>query len=253
MANDPLLLQAALNGNRDHAAVPHTPEELARDARVVVDAGARSLHLHPYDEQGRETLAAKPCAAALRAVRAACPAVPLSLTTSASVEPDPDRRSALIAAWTELPDLVTANMGEAGILDLCDLLIERGIGIEAGLLSLHDARVFVASGLAPRCVRAMVEPLNADPDDAVALAEAIEQALTDGAVQLEQVHHGDGIASWAVNRRALARGHGIRTGLEDTPFLPDGRIASGNGELVTAAVLLMKQSSRTQQSCESIK
>ncbi len=253
MANDPLLLQAALNGNRDHPAVPRTAEELARDAHVVVEAGARSLHLHAYDEQGRETLAAKPCAAALRAVRAACPAVPLSLTTSASVEPDPDRRRALIAAWTELPDLVTANMGEAGILDLCDLLIERGIGIEAGLLSLHDARVFVASGLAPRCVRAMVEPLNADPDDAVALAEAIEQALTDGAVQLEQVHHGDGIASWAVNRRALARGHGIRTGLEDTPFLPDGRIASGNGELVTAAVLLMKQSSRTQQSCESIK
>jgi uncharacterized protein (DUF849 family) len=245
MANDHILLQAALNGNRDHPALPRTPEELARDARVVVDAGARSLHLHAYDEQGRETLAAAHCAAALRAVRAMCPRVPLSLTTSASVEPDPDRRRALIAAWTELPDLVSANMGEAGILELCDLLIQRGIGIEAGLLSLEDARAFVASGIAPRCVRALVEPLNADPSDAVALAEAIEQALADGAVQLEQVHHGDGIASWAVNRRALARGHGIRTGLEDTPVLPDGRLASGNGELIAAAVLLLKESSRT--------
>jgi uncharacterized protein (DUF849 family) len=248
MTNGSLLLQAALNSNRDHPAVPRTPEQLARDARVVVDAGARSLHLHPYDEQGRETLAATACAAALPAVRAACPGLPLSLTTSASVEPDPDRRRARIAAWTELPELVTANMGEAGILDLCDLLIERGIGIEAGLLSLDDARVFVASGLAPRCVRALVEPLNAEPDDAVALAEAIEQALADGAVQLEQVHHGDGIASWAVNRRAVARGHGIRTGLEDTPVLPDGRIASGNGELVAAAVLLLKQSPRAAES-----
>jgi len=253
MANDHILLQAALNGNRDHPAVPRTPEELARDARVVVDAGARSLHLHPYDEQGRETLAAKACAAALRAVRAACPGVPLSLTTSAGVEPDPDRRRARIAAWTELPDLVTANMGEEGILELCELLIERGIGIEAGLLSLNDARVFVASGLAPRCVRAMIEPLNPDPHDAIALAEAIEQALADGAVQLEQVHHGDGIASWAVNRRAVARGHGIRTGLEDTPVLPDGRTASGNGELVAAAVFLIKESSRTQESRESAK
>jgi uncharacterized protein (DUF849 family) len=253
MANDDILLQAALNGNRDHPAVPRTPEELARDARVVVEAGAHSLHLHAYDGQGRETLAANHCAAALRAVRAACPGVPLSLTTSASVEPDPDRRRALIAAWTELPDLVTANMGEAGILELCDLLIERGIGIEAGLLTLDDARVFVASGIAPRCVRVLVEPLNPDPHDAVALAEAIEQALADGAVQLEQVHHGDGIASWAVNRRALARGHGIRTGLEDTPVLPDGRRASGNGELIAAAVLLLKQSSRTQQSRESTK
>jgi hypothetical protein len=26
------------------------------------------------------------------------------------------------------------------------------------------------------------------------------------------VHHGDGIASWAVNQRAIHRGHGIRTG-----------------------------------------
>ncbi len=239
MAIGKVLLQAALNGNREHPALPRTPEELAADARVAVNAGARSLHLHPYDAQGRETLAAEPCAAALRAVRAVCPGVPISLTTSADVEPDPKQRRLLVASWTELPDLVTANMGEEGILELCELLLERGIGIEAGLLSLADARVFVKSGIAPRCVRAMVEPLDPEPDDALAHAEAIEQALAAGGVRLEQVHHGDGIASWAVNRRAVARGHGIRTGLEDTPVLPDGRMASGNGELVAAAALLL--------------
>ncbi len=241
MANTHPFVQAALNGNRDHPAVPRMPKELAAEARAAVDAGARSLHLHAYDEHGRETLAARPCAAALRTVRAACPGVPISLTTSASVEPDPEKRRKLIAAWTELPDLVSANMGEQGILELCELLVERGIGIEAGLLSLDDVRVFVESGIAPRCVRALVEPLNPDPDDALALAEAIEQALADGGVQIEQVHHGDGIASWAVNRRAVARGHSIRTGLEDTPVLPDGRMTSGNGELVAAAVRLLEQ------------
>ena len=45
---------------------------------------------------------------------------------------------------TELPELVTANQGEDGILDLCDLLLARGIGIEAGLLSLDDAHAFVS-------------------------------------------------------------------------------------------------------------
>ena len=144
-----------------------------------------------------------------------------------------------IVTQREMPDLVTANMGEEGILELCELLLERGIGIEAGLLSLADARVFVQSGVAPSCVRAMVEPLNPEPSDALAHAEAIERELAAGGVQLEQVHHGDGIASWAVNRRAAARGHGIRTGLEDTPVLPDGRLASGNGELIAAAVLLL--------------
>jgi uncharacterized protein (DUF849 family) len=124
---------------------------------------------------------------------------------------------------------------------LCELLVARGIGIEAGLLSLADAHGFVASGIAPWCARAMVEPLDPDPEDAVAHAQAIEQALAEGRVGLEQVHHGDGIASWAVNRRAAARGHGIRTGLEDTPLLPDGRTASGNGELIAAAAALLTQ------------
>jgi uncharacterized protein (DUF849 family) len=233
------LLQAALNGDREHPATPWTPDELAAEARAAVEAGAQSLHLHPFDESGRETLDAEPCAAALRAVRAACPGVPLSLSTSAAIEPDPERRHALVATWTELPDLVTANQGEPGILPLCELLIERQIGIEAGLLSLADAHAFVSSGIASRCVRAMVEPLDADPEDAVAHAAAMEDALAAGGVHLEQVHHGDGIASWAVNRRAAALGHGIRTGLEDTPVLPDGRTASGNGELVAAAAALL--------------
>lgn len=239
MPNSGTLLQAALNGSREHPAVPHTPEELAVEARAAVTAGAESLHLHPYDENGRQTLAAEPCAEALRAIRDACPEVPISLSTSAGIEPDPERRYELIAAWTELPDLVTANQGEKGIHGLCELLVERGIGIEAGLLSLDDAHAFVKSGVAPRCERVMVEPLDPDPDDAVAHAESIEQTIDDGGIQLEQVHHGDGIASWAVNRRAVARGHGIRTGLEDTTVLPDGRPAANNGELVAAAASLL--------------
>jgi uncharacterized protein (DUF849 family) len=233
------MLQAALNGARDHPALPRTPAELAAEARAAVEAGALVLHLHPYDDDGRQTLEAEPCAAALRAVRSACPGTPVSLSTSAEIEPDPARRHALVAAWTELPELVTANQGEQRIGELCELLFERGIGVEAGLLSLDDARAFIASGLAPRCTRVMVEPLDASPEDATAHAAAMETALAEAGVQLEQVHHGDGIASWAVNRRALARGHGIRTGLEDTSVLPDGRLAAGNGELVAAAAALV--------------
>ena len=108
-----------------------------------------------------------------------------------------------------------------------------------GLLSLDDARGFVATDIATRFVRAMVEPLDADLDTAVAHAEAIERALADGGIAVEQVHHGDGIVSWAVNRRANPRGHGIRTGLEDPPVLPDGRIAAGNGDLVAATAAML--------------
>ena len=221
--------------------MPRTPDELAREGRAAVDAGARVLHLHPYDADGRETFAAEPCAAAIQAVRAVCPGIPISLSTSADIEADPERRRALVAGWTELPELVTANQGEPGILDLCALLVERGIGIEAGLLSVADAHAFAASGIAAQCARAMVEPLGEDPDTALAEAEAIEDVLDAAGIPLEQVHHGDGLSSWAVNRRGAARGHGIRTGLEDTPVLPDGSPASGNGELVAAAAAILAE------------
>ena len=85
----------------------------------------------------------------------------------------------------------------------------------------------------------MVEPLDADPAVAVAHPAAIERLVTGAGIALEQVHHGDHFASWAVNRRAIPLGHGIRTGLEDTPVLPDGRQALDNADLVAAAVAML--------------
>ena len=235
-----LLLEAALNGARVHPHTPRTPEELAATARACVAAGTRVLHLHPYDAAGRETLAAEPCAAALHAVQVACPGIPISLSTSAAIESDPRRRE-LVAAWMLLPELVTANQGEAGIHELCDDVIARGVGIEAGLLSRADADTFVRSGLAPRCVRVLIEPLDPDPAEAVAHAKAMEEVLQRAGSALPQVHHGDGIASWAVNARALRCGHGMRTGLEDTPVLPNGQPAPDNAALVRTAAAMMAE------------
>ncbi|MGH2826205.1 MAG: 3-keto-5-aminohexanoate cleavage protein [Actinomycetota bacterium] len=237
------LIQVALNGARsdtEHPAIPRTPYELARQARAAVDAGAQVVHLHAYDD-GVETLAAAPCAAALRAVRAACAGVPISLTTSADIAPDPTRRLELVAAWTELPDLVTANQGEEGILELCEHLMARGVGMEAGLLTLADAETFVRTGIADRCVRALIEPLDGEPREAVAHAAAMEDLLVSAGIQLEQVHHGDGVASWAVNMQAAKRGHGIRTGLEDTTVMPDGQRATDNAALVRHASEIMQK------------
>lgn len=236
------LLEAAINGSRAHPRVPRTPVELASDARACVQAGAGVVHLHVFDEAGNETFAAEPTAAALLAVRAACPGISLSLSTWAEIEPDPERRRALIRGWTVLPDLVTANQGEEGIGDLCRDLLARGVGIEAGVLALADAEAFVRSGLAGHCVRVLLEPLDADPAAAVEHAAAMEEVLVRAGITLEQVHHGDGIASWAVNERALRRGHGIRTGLEDSPVLPDGSPAPDNAALVRAAATLIARS-----------
>src|SRR5262249_15821718 len=122
----PPLLAVALNGSRRHARAPRTLRDLAAEARSSVASGARLLHIHVFAEDGRETLAGEPCAAALRALRDACPGIPVSLTTSAEIEPDPARRIELVSGWTVLPDLVTANQGEVGVADLCLHLIRRG-------------------------------------------------------------------------------------------------------------------------------
>ncbi|HSS97811.1 MAG TPA: 3-keto-5-aminohexanoate cleavage protein, partial [Terriglobales bacterium] len=170
-----------------------------------------------------------------------CPGIPLSLTTSAAIVNNPKERLRTVAAWTEMPDLITANQGEPGIIELCELLLSKGVGIEAGLLSTDDARAFVNSGLAGRCSRVLIEPLDPDIDAAVHHAAQMEEMITSAGIKLEQVHHGYGIACWAVNRRALERRHGIRTGFEDITLLPNGEPARDNADLVTAAVRLIRE------------
>jgi uncharacterized protein (DUF849 family) len=231
----PIFIQAALNGDSGHPATPRTPEAIAEAARAAAQAGADSVHIHAFDQTGRETLDGTACGRVLEAVRRLCPALPVSLTTSAAIVEDPARRLELVRGWTALPDLVSANQGEPGIVPLCELLLSRGVEIEAGLLTIGDARAFVASGIARQCRRVLIEPLELDAATALANAAAIEEIVSAAGITLEQVHHGYGMACWAVNRRALDRGHGIRTGLEDVTQLPDGRQARDNAELVVAA------------------
>ena len=232
-------LQVALNGDRDHPAAPRTPDAIAADAVAAVAAGAQSVHVHAYDETGRETLAGGPCGSVVAAIRTRCPGIPISLTTSATILPHPAERMAAIRDWQIFPDLITANQGEAGIVELSEWLIDRGVGIEAGLLSPGDARAFVASRLRDRCRRILIEPLDPDPSRALADAAEMEAILAVAGVAAPQVHHGFDGSCWAVNRRALARRHGIRTGLEDVTTLPDGSDATDNAALVAAAFALI--------------
>jgi len=239
-----VFLQAALNGDRIHPASPRHPAAIAEAARAAVNAGAHSVHVHAFDDAGRETLDGAACARVLRALRSLCPETAISLTTSAAIVRDPEERFRIVEAWEEMPDLVTANQGEKEIRELCELLLSRGVEIEAGLLSTEDAHAFVFSGLASRCRRVLIEPLDDDPRVALEHAGKMEDIVMSAGITIEQVHHGYGMACWAVNQRALERGHGIRTGLEDITLLPDGKPALDNADLVVAAVHLIRTHAR---------
>lgn len=235
------LIKACLNGlttRAQHPEVPISPEEIARAATGAVAAGAGALHVHARRPDGAQTLEPAVCDAVVAAVRRVCPGVPIGLSTIAAAEPDPARRAALVARWEVAPDFVSVNIREDGVPDLCRVLLHAGIGIEAGLWSVDDANLFLAGGLPPLCLRILIEPTAGDAAEAAAVARAVSARLRDAGVTLRQVHHGTGPATWAVLREAIAQGHDIRIGLEDTTSGPDGEPVRDNAELVALAVRL---------------
>src|SRR3954451_21910978 len=166
------LIQVCSNGDRprgSHPAVPITPDELAADAAACVRAGAAAFHIHPRDAEGLETLEAEPTAAALQAVRAAVPGVPVGGTTMIGIAgDDPERRLALVRGGTGKPDFVSLNMEEPGADELARLLLCIGGGGGAGVVCVEDAEALAASSFRDSLVRVLVEVADADPAVAVA-------------------------------------------------------------------------------------
>lgn len=241
------LLQACLNGGRrpgEHPRVPVLADELAAEAAAAWMAGAHSVHVHPRDSDGRQTLSPGMCAEAIAAIRAASPTVEVSLSTGEFIDPDVEARVACIHAWTVLPDVASVNFGEAGCERVSLALHQRGVAVEAGVASVSDAVRLLDSGELRHCERILVEVPDADPQEAVAHAARIDAVLQEAMVMLPRLHHGDGRATWAVLVAAARAGHHIRIGLEDTLELPDGRIAAGNEAMVRAASELQRRAAR---------
>ncbi len=231
-----MLLQAALNGpwtKAHHPAVPMSAEELARDAIACVAAGAGAVHLHPRDRHGDERLDAEVVDHVVRTVRDAC-GVPVGVSTGAWIEPDLERRTELIRAWTA-PDYASVNVSEPGAIDVIGALLDAGVGIEAGVWSVEDARRLADWGLAGPIARILVEPVDVNASEAVAFVEAIHGALDGAGLDAPRLQHGDGEATWVLLDDAVRRGLDTRVGLEDTRHEADGGRTASNEALVRSA------------------
>jgi uncharacterized protein (DUF849 family) len=229
-----MAVKACLNGGTtrdEHPAVPLTPEELAADAIAVRAAGAFAVHLHPRRRDGSQTLDAKVCDAAVRAIRAAARGLPIGLSTSAAIDPDPFGRAAALSTWRQPPDFISVNIWEPGWAGIARAARHAGIAVEAGLAKPADADELSASPFAHQVIRALVE-VEGGADDAAAVAERIPKGVP-------QLWHGFGAQTWDVISAAGTAGVDVRIGLEDVLTLPDGRVAKDNAELVAAAVALI--------------
>ncbi len=238
-----MLLKACINGARDpheHPALPVTAEAMAEASARCLLAGADAVHLHVRGPDHAESLRPDDVARTMEAVRARCGQVPLGVSTGAWIEPDLGRRLALIRAWTALPDFASVNLSEEGAIEVCSTLIEKGVGVEAGIGADDEVRLLAESGLAPRCLRILIEPVEPDPADAIATVRAVNAALDTAGIALPRLTHGFEATTWPVFELALELGHDSRIGLEDSCHLPDGSAAADNAALVEAARARMR-------------
>ena len=230
-----MTIQAALNGTRswtEHPEVPITPWKQATEAKASVAAGANAIHVHVRDAQGSESLAPDDLAETVKAIRNACPGIPMGVSTGSWIVPDLDKRLALIRAWTVLPDFASVNLHEAGAIDVIRLLLDKGVGVEAGVWNAPAAAALLKSGLAADCLRVLLEPAEASCS-ARANLDQIEQVLE--GVETPRLLHGLGRYAWYFVELAVKRHYDTRVGFEDTLRLPDGSRAASNAQLVTAA------------------
>lgn len=232
------LLKAAINGARpagSHPALPVAPAECALEAAAAVRAGAGAVHVHVRGGDGSQSLEATDLARTLTAMRAEVPGAPIGVSTLFGIVGDAARRSELVSSWTALPDFASVNFNEEGAVALAELLLERGVGVEAGLFDADAARVCVESGLAPRCLRLMLEPRGGPLPDVLRSVDEMEAVLDDAGTTVPRLLHGSRDVAWPLIEEAARRGHQTRAGLEDTYELPDGGTARDNAEIVAEA------------------
>lgn len=232
------VLQVCVNGARDVAEHPWLSadaEMVAADAARAVEAGADEIHVHAKDSAGRDSVAAEDVARWLGAIRSACPGVRVGVSTGAWSEPDPARRLAAVAAWTDLPDFASVNFHEEGAEELALLLQSRGVGVEAGIWDAAGLDVWRRSASRGSTMRVLIELPDETADVVREHAEGMIAHVAREEPSIPILLHGEEQSAWPALVLASAWGWDTRIGLEDVLTLPSGAVAPGNADLVRAA------------------
>jgi len=250
--------------------VPVTPEQMAREARAAFAAGASVMHVHFRQQApGKGHLPCWEPQVALeiaQAIRESCPGVIFNQSTGV-VGPDISGPVACMRAIR--PEIAAANAGSLNYLKvrsdgrwawppmLFDNPVEKvnaflGVMAETGALPEFECfdvgivrcvDMYVRSGLYRghpdlNLVMGVESGMPADP----ALLPILTGLLPAGATWQVTAIGRENI--WPLHRRTAELGGNLRTGLEDTFYLPDGSKATSNGQLIDAIVKIARDSGR---------
>jgi 3-keto-5-aminohexanoate cleavage enzyme len=250
--------------------VPVTPEQMAREARAAFDAGATVMHVHFRQQgQGKGHLPSWEPAVAVeiaQAIRESCPGVIFNQTTG-TIGPDVSGPLACIRAIR--PEIAAANAGSLNYLKVrsdgrwawppllfdnpvekvkqfLDVMAETGALPEFECFDIGIVRcveMYLRSGLYRghpdyNFVMGVESGMPADPR----LLPILIEHLVEGATwQVTAIGRQE---IWPLHRRTAELGGNLRTGLEDTFYLPDGRKATSNGQLIDALVAIARETGR---------
>ena len=250
--------------------VPVTPEEMAREARAAFDAGASIMHVH-FRQQGPgkgHLPSWEPAVASeiAQAIRESCPGVIFNQSTGIV---GPDIAGPIACMRSIRPEIAACNAGSLNYLKvksdgswawkpmMFDNPVEKvqaflAVMAETGALpefECFDVGIVRCVGMYARAglyaghldynlVMGVESGMPADP----ALLQILTDLVLPGATwQVTAIGRED---VWPLHRRAAELGGNLRTGLEDTFYLPDGRRATGNGQLIEEIVRAARKAGR---------
>jgi uncharacterized protein (DUF849 family) len=270
---DKAVITCALTGVLTDPAVypaPVTPEQMAREARRAVDEGAAIIHVHFRDlRPGKGHLPSwepEVAVAVIAAIRDACPDVVINQTTGIV---GPDVAGPLACLRAVRPEIAALNAGSLNYLKtradgawawppmLFDnpvekiaaflaVMNENGIAPEFECFDTGIVRTAAAVarnngyGRPPKYnfVMGVESGMPADPELLPILLRLIAPGARWSVTAIGRRE------IWPLHRRAAELGGDLRTGLEDTIYLPDGARAASNGDLVRALGALARAAGR---------
>lgn len=253
--------------------VPVTVEQMAASAKEAFDAGAAVMHVHfRRQEEGLGHLPSwdpDVAAAVVDAIRAACPGVIINLSTGVVGD---DISGPVACIERVKPEIAACNAGTLNYLKVRrngqwawpPMVFDNPVDKVARYLEvmgrtgskpefecfdlgiLRSVSMYQAAGMLPddrdpevNFVMGVASGMPADPD---LLPLLVKYKPERGPWQVTAIGRQE---IWPLHRRTAELGGHLRTGVEDTFYLPTGERCRGNGDLIEALVTVAREAGRT--------
>jgi uncharacterized protein (DUF849 family) len=273
MTHDKAILTCALTGvltNPLQHPVPVTPAQMAAEARDAFNAGASIMHVHlRMQEEGYGHMPSwdpDVAEAVVNAIRAACPGVVINLTTGV-IGKDISGPAACLRRVK--PEAAACNAGSLNYLKIKDngewawppMVFDNPVSKIQQMLEVmretdthpefecfdvgivRSVSMYLKAGLftgVPE-LNFVMGVASGMPCDADLLALLPRYAPANAVWQTTLIGRAE---IWPVHQKTADLGGMLRSGLEDTFFLPGGERATGNGVLIEALAACARRAGR---------